>query len=717
MNSSEIPPFWLSGRPFGAARRFRLPLALRLGLLQETGEVRILRVEGAIGRLSLAVLDAGGQSLAQTEIMPGADIAVFLPAGAAAMTLRSAMSPLDAARLGLYPASKLGLKLHTFIAGRLGELSPQRRWQAAGIAARTLRGELRALAEASPAKAVADAITYARYRARFVGDFPEVPPADAAPRLAFLSFAGDVSLADIAGCAAGLGRQTDPAFDWVLAVPPGRLAAERDGLNEATGGRARLIPAAGDAAAGLSTALAAGPAAGAGLVSPLDLRGRPTCDAVALLRATFAAYPDCALAYTDEERLDRSGVPIGGAFKPAFNRHLLEASNYIGSLFALPRADALRLGLDAGAGPAVLYDLLLRHTGALDARRIRHIPRVAYGAPDRPPGFDADAIGPAKDALARHLGVRVEVTGEGRHLRALLPLPTPRPWVSIVVPTRDRAGLLSVALLSLIARTAYRDFEIVIVDNGSVEAETFALFAEVKARWSATTVVRDDGDFNFPRICNAGVDAARGDLILLLNNDVEVVEPGWLDEMVALASRPGVGVVGAKLLFADRTVQHAGVIVGLFRYADHWFLRSAADAPGYRDRLRVRQDLSAVTAACLLIRRDVWDEIGPLDEVRFAEDCNDIDLCLRARHAGYGVVWTPFATLIHYESASRGAGKKRTKAHRERLKAQRARMEEIWRTSSFVDPHYNPNLARKSLFADLAERPEGPRSPRTNAVD
>jgi len=714
MSPSDIPPFWLAGRPDGGTRRFRLPLALRLGLMQGTGEVRILRVDRAIGRLGLAVLDAGGQSLAQTEIIPGEDLAVFLPAGTAALALRSVMSPLDAARLGLYPTSKLGLKLHTFIAGRLGERSPQKRWQAAGIAARTLRGELRAMAEASPAKAAADAITYARYRARFVGDFAEVPRADAAPRLAFLSFAGEASLADIAGCAFALASQTDPAFDWVLVVPVARLAVERDDLREATRGRARLIPVAGDAAAGLSAALAV---AEAGLVSPLDVRGRPTWDAVAMLRATFAAFPDCALAYSDEERLDPSGVPIGGTFKPAFNRHLLESSNYIGSLFALPLADALRLGLDAGAGPAALYDLLLRHTGSLDARRIRHIPRIAYGAPDRPPGFDAATIGPAADALARHRGVRVEVTGAGRHLRALFPVPVPRPLVSIVVPTRDRAGLLSVALLSLIARTAYRDFEIVIVDNGSVEPETFALFAEVKARWSATTVVRDDGDFNFPRICNAGVDAAQGDLILLLNNDVEVVEAGWLDEMVALASRPGMGVVGAKLLFADRTVQHAGVIVGLFRYADHWFLRSAADAPGYRDRLRVRQDLSAVTAACMLIRRDVWDEIGPLDDVRFAEDCNDIDLCLRARRAGYGVVWTPFATLIHYESASRGAGKKRTKAHRERLKAQRARMEEIWHTSSFVDPHYNPNLARKSLFADLAQSPEGPRDPRTNAVE
>ncbi|OYX88781.1 MAG: hypothetical protein B7Y75_00130 [Azorhizobium sp. 35-67-5] len=302
----------------------------------------------------------------------------------------------------------------------------------------------------------------------------------------------------------------------------------------------------------------------------------------------------------------------------------------------------------------------------------------------------------------------------GGAVRPHLSPPKERPLVSLIIPTRDRADLLGMALRSLIAMTAYRDFEIVIVDNGSVMPETFALFEEIKAIWPATQVVRDDGAFNYPRICNAGVAAARGEMICLLNNDIEVVEAEWLDEMVALASTPRTGIVGAKLLFPDRTLQHAGVVVGLFRYAAHGFSHAAEDLPGPFGRLASRVNVSAVTGACLMISRACWDRIGPLDAERFAEDCNDIDLCLRARRAGYEVVWTPFACLIHHESASRG--RRRTKAHRERLKAQRRRMEALWHTRTLVDPHYNPNLARSSLHAALAEAPEGPRDPRTDAI-
>lgn len=195
--------------------------------------------------------------------------------------------------------------------------------------------------------------------------------------------------------------------------------------------------------------------------------------------------------------------------------------------------------------------------------------------------------------LERALGVPVEMSADGRHLRPLFPLPSPQPLVSIVIPTRDRADLLGMALRTLIGKTTYRAFEIIIVDNGSVEAETFALFDEIRAAWPQTLIVRDDGDFNYPRICNTGVEQAKGELILLLNNDIEVIDGGWLSEMVSLSALPRAGVVGAKLLYPDRTVQHAGVIVGLFRYAGHWFAHAGAQAGGYEDRLLVRQNLGS----------------------------------------------------------------------------------------------------------------------------
>ena len=725
MQSTPIPPIWLLPVP-GIVGRFRLPLALRL-VLKRAGAARVLRLETGPARegapvletqaLALVFLGQDGTSLGKASARPGVPAAVFLPRGTTQISALHDLGPMGpGVRLGLYPAGKVGLKLHAVKSGRFPGLGPTARWKAAGAAARDLRGSLAALVEASSAKAALEAARYARYRAAYVEDFTPVLEPEAAPRLSFLSAAGALPLAVLGRCATALAGQTDPAFEWILAVPAARLAAEGEALARIAGPKARLVAIADDPG-GESPALAAALAAAKGaLVSPLDPAGRPTRDAVAMLRAAFAD-PHCAFAYTDEERLDAEGLPLAGLFKPAFNRHLLYASFYVGHLFALPRADALRLaegmaGLAPDAGPAMLFELVLRHLSGLESRAIRHVPRVAYGAPGTRPGFADESLDAAAAALARHLGVPVEAGG--RHLRPLFPRPDPAPLVSIVVPTRDRAGLLGMALRSLIAQTDYRNFEIIIVDNGSVEPETFALFGDLRALWPRTRIVRDDGDFNFPRICNAGVAASAGELILLLNNDIEVVDGGWLDEMVALAMQPGTGIVGAKLLFPDRTVQHGGVIVGLFRYADHWFAHSGAEAPGYQDRLKVRQNLSAVTGACLMIRRSVWDQIGPLDAERFAEDCNDIDLCLRARRAGHEVVFTPFTGLIHHESASRG--KKRSRAHRARLKAQRARMEALWHTSALVDPHYNPNLSRRNLFALLAPAPEGRRDPRGDEI-
>ncbi|MFG1226000.1 glycosyltransferase family 2 protein [Xanthobacter wiegelii] len=698
MHETEIPPLWLkSASTATGGTGFALPPVLRLRARRGALAI-VLAGAGADGPLSIA-FDAG--TGAGETLLPGVPTVALVPAGATRIAVAGAPPGF---RLGYYPVHKVALKLHAFANGRFENLGLPRRWKAAGVAARTLRGALHALVSAAPARRQAEAARYRAFRTRFVGDFAEVAAPGAAPRLSLLTDGGSASPADLAACAAALAEQTDRTFEWVVALPSNASPA----LAEAATG-ARVVTAEGAPAARLAAALTA---TEGGLVLFLDAAARPTRDAVALIRDAFAQHPDCALAYADEERLDDEGAPLHAVYHPAFNRHLMEASGYLRRFAALPRADALRLGLDPAAGAAAVFDLLLRHASALPESSIRHVPRVAVGLKDHPPGFAPEEIEQAADALARLRGVEVETIG--RHLRPLYPTPAPAPLVSIVVPTRDRAALLSVALRSLIAVTSYRAFEIIIVDNGSVEPATFALFDEIKALWPATRVVRDDGDFNFPRICNLGVDAAQGDMILLLNNDVEVIEAGWLGEMVALASLPGAGVVGAKLLFPDRTIQHAGVIAGLFRYADHWFAHSPADAPGYEDRLLVRQNLSAVTAACLLIRRDVWDAIGPLDAVRFAEDCNDIDLCLRARRAGYDVVWTPFATLLHYESASRG--KKRSREHRARLKAQRARMEAIWHTSTLVDPHYSPNLDRKSLFAAQAEAPEGPRGPRTGGV-
>ncbi|MFG1423900.1 glycosyltransferase family 2 protein [Roseixanthobacter liquoris] len=706
---SEISPLWLRAEDApGRGRRFSLPWLWRVRLAAGDGvfAVEIARDSAESAEpLELTFLGPDGTALGHATVAAPV-AALLLPRG----TARIAATNRAALRLGLYPRGKVWLKLHAFAHGSFPGLPPHRRWRAAGAAARDLRGMHASLFADSPARQVQATRRYRRYRADFVEDFA-APPA-AGGTLSFLSVLdAGTGAQDLAACLAALRAQNDADWEWLIGLPdapgdiPDQLAQEP---------RVHLLPGAGTAPLTFNALLAA---ARGETLALLDPAGRPTRDAVAMIRAAFSAHADCMLAYTDEEMLDEGGAPRDGIFKPAFNRHLLRTVDYFGDIVALRTAHARAIGGARAYLPlAWRYDLLLRAVGALPPEAIRHIPRVAYGrrGPGGWTGFaSADQAREAARALEDATGAPVEIHADLK-LRPHYRLPDAPPLVSFVIPTRDRADLMGMALRSLIAHTAYRNFEIVIVDNGSTEPQTFALFAEIQAAWPRTLVVRDDGGFNYPRICNAGVDAASGDLICLLNNDIEVVEPGWLHEMVSLAALPGTGIVGAKLLFPDRTLQHAGVIAGLFRYAAHWFAHGAEDMAGHLGRLHARNNLSAVTGACLMVSRQCWDRIGPLDAVRFAEDCNDIDLCLRARAGGFEVVWTPFALLLHHESASRG--RRRSKAHRERLKAQRARMEALWHTASLVDPHYNPNLARNSLHAGIAKRPEGGREPRTDAI-
>lgn len=696
--SPGIGPLWLRARAAKDGARFALPLAMRLGLARQGGAF-MLAWDGTA--TSLTLLDGSGGFLGQVPVTPG-ETGLFLPAGTAALRV-----PV-AGRMGLYPRTKLGLKLHAMLSGHFPGLSALRRWREAGATARDLRAVHAARLENSDARRYERAAAYRRYRARFVEDFTEVAEAGSAPRLCILGPLG-ADLTQAKARLAALRAQTDPAWRFIAFLPADAPAPLTEWAEAQARAEPRLVLRRAEdcPATGLTHEAET---LEDGLLCLLPHAGVPTRDAVAMLRAAFAHHPQAVAVYTDEERTGSDGQPEAGLFKPAFNRHLLRATDYVGALLAV-RTEAFRAagGLHGGLGPVTLHEFHLRLLEPLAAEQILHIPRIAFSAPEPAP------VDPrlSAEAVESVLGTEVDVL-PGGHLRPRVPLPKTPPLVSFIIPTRDRADLLGVALRTLIETTAYRAFEIVIVDNGSVEAETFALFEETKRAWPDTVIVRDDGGFNYPRICNAGVAASRGELICLLNNDIEVVEPGWLEEMVALASAPRTGIVGARLLFGNRTIQHAGVVVGLFRYAAHWFSHAAPDVPGPFGRLQVRSNVSAVTGACLMISRACWERIGPLDAERFAEDCNDIDLCLRARRAGFEVVWTPFATLLHHESASRG--RRRSKAHRERLKAQRRRMEDLWQTRTMVDPHYNPNLSRTSLHAALAEAPEGPREPRTQGV-
>ena len=248
-------------------------------------------------------------------------------------------------------------------------------------------------------------------------------------------------------------------------------------------------------------------------------------------------------------------------------------------------------------------------------------------------------------------GVVEPVPEAPQYNRVRYPLPPALPLVSIIIPTRDRADLLGMCLDSLLAKTTYTHYEIIIVDNGSVEASTQALFARLPK--DRVSVIRDDAPFNYSRLNNLAVAQAKGDVICLMNNDIEILTPDWLEEMLSFACQPDIGCVGARLWFPDDRLQHAGVITGLGGVAGHpnkYFPRGYV---GYFGRAILTQSMSAVTAACLMIRRQVWDQVQGLDE-NLAVAFNDVDFCLRVKAAGYRNVWTPHAEMNHHESASRG---------------------------------------------------------------
>ncbi|MDP4005192.1 glycosyltransferase family 2 protein [Methylobacterium sp. NEAU K] len=427
-----------------------------------------------------------------------------------------------------------------------------------------------------------------------------------------------------------------------------------------------------------------------------------TEDALYEVARALRLDPDLDLIYSDEDKIDGRGRRFEPHFKPGFDRELLYAQNYINHLTVV-RTEAVRAvgGLRPGFEGSQDHDLLLRLTDGLDPARIRHIPRVLYHwrAAQGSGTFSDRALGRAEAARLRALdevvapwGGRAE-RGPAGFNRLIRPLPEPPPRVSAIIPTRDRAEILSVTLDGLLGGTDYPDIEVVIVDNDSREPETAALFARYRGD-PRVRILAVPGAFNFSDLSNRGAAAATGPVLLFLNNDVEVLEPGWLGELVRQAVRPEIGAVGAKLLYPDRTIQHGGIVLGIGGVAGHSHLGVPDDDPGYFCRMVLAHEVSAVTGACLAMRARVFEEVGGFDAVALKVAFNDVDLCLKIRRAGYRIVWTPFAKLIHHESKSRGA--EDTPEKRQRFEGEVLTMLARWGPELRADPYYNINLSRNS---------------------
>lgn len=414
------------------------------------------------------------------------------------------------------------------------------------------------------------------------------------------------------------------------------------------------------------------------------------------------AHPEAEVIYTDEDKLDEAGQRYGPYFKPDFDPDLLLAQNLVSHLGVYRRALLQRIGgLRSGFEGSQDHDLALRAIAACGRARVRHIPAVLYHWRQAEQGSFSErhllvCAESSRRAVAEHLagqGIVAEVRPDGRtpaYSRVIWPLPDPAPLVSVVIPTRDRAALLAACTEGLLRRTDYPALELLVVDNGSTEAEALALMERLAAD-PRVRVLREPGPFNYSRLNNRAAAAARGEVLLLLNNDIEVIHPDWLREMVSHAVRPDVGAVGARLLYADGTVQHGGVVLGMGGVAAHIGMGAARDDPGYFGHLAVVREVGAVTGACLALRREVFEAVGGLDEEELAVAFNDVDLCLRIRARGLRILWTPFAELYHLESASRGSDEERAK--RRRFLGEVAAMQRRWGEALRCDPFWSPNLS------------------------
>lgn len=425
--------------------------------------------------------------------------------------------------------------------------------------------------------------------------------------------------------------------------------------------------------------------------------------ALALAAATIVNHPEASLIYSDEDKIDHSGARIEPYFKSDWNPELFLVQNFFSHL-GLYRRELLRDigGFREGFEGSQDYDLVLRAIERLRPEQIIHVPRVLYHWRKIPGSLAAASEAKnyahiaARRAIGEHLSRRgvearvVECPENSAAHRVIYQLPDETPLVSMIIPTRDQPELLRQCIDGIRERTTYPRFHFVIVDNNSQRAETKKLLDQLRDAGDIT-VIEEKGAFNFSRLINRGAAMARGEVLALINDDIVPENAEWLGEMVSQVLQPGIGAVGARLRYLDGRLQHGGVIVGLGGVAGHAHYRWPRDHSGYFNRAILQQDFSAVTAACMLVRKDVFNALGGFDEKELGVSFNDIDFCLRMTESGLRIVWTPQAILLHHESASRGQQLRGEQQQEFRREAEW--MQERWSDKLACDPSYNPNLS------------------------
>ena len=403
------------------------------------------------------------------------------------------------------------------------------------------------------------------------------------------------------------------------------------------------------------------------------------------------------VVYTDEDKINSKGTKhLTPNMKPDFNLDLLRSNNYICHLFVVRRILMEKVGgFRKEFDGAQDYDFILRCTE--EAEKIAHVHKVLYhwrthekSTSDNPESkiYAFHAGRRAVESHLQRLGIQAEVeeTCDLGYYRVKYPV-TGSPLVSILIPNKDQLQTLKKCLKSIWEKTEYTNYEILIIENNSTEKETFEFYKKIDGRHHVR-VLYWDKEFNYSAINNFGAAQAKGEYLLLLNNDTEVITKGWMKELLSHCQRPEVGMVGAKLYFPDNTIQSAGTIIGMGGMADHAFVNMDRKKSGYMHRASIQVDMSGVTAACAMVKRSVYEEVHGLEE-NLTVAFNDVDLGLKIVTAGYLIVFDPYAELYHYESKSRGVNDEKKERHAREVKY----TQEKW--ADFLaagDPCYNQNL-------------------------
>lgn len=409
--------------------------------------------------------------------------------------------------------------------------------------------------------------------------------------------------------------------------------------------------------------------------------------------------PNARLIYSDEDKIDEVGQRHGPYFKCDWNPDLFYSHNMISHLGVyhkplLNDIGGFRIGMEGSQD----YDLALRCIARIDRSAIYHIPRVLYHWRVHAESTAGSADAKPYAMLAGERAINeyfetVNISGQvkliGYGYRAHYDLKGVYPFVSLIIPTRNGLKLLRQCIDSILAKTSYPNYEIIIIDNGSDDPDILQYFSTF-SNSSNIKVLSNDSPFNYSALNNFAVSFAKGEVIGLVNNDIEVITPEWMFEMVSIAMLPDVGAVGAKLFYPNNTVQHGGVILGVGGLAAHAHKHIPRSNFGYFGRASLINAFSAVTGACLMIRKSIYQEFGGLNEIDLAVSYNDVDFCLRIQEAGYRNVWTPYAELYHHESATRGYEDNPVK--QARFAAEVAYMRKRWGERLLNDPAYSPNL-------------------------